>query len=176
MALDSKPGTTHGTSKDAVISIGNGVTLNQSDLSKLREAAEMVDYQDARAFLGKPEVLFSHPTRGAHYAWPIKNSKTAGLCKGGMYRVVKPAEIKDDCPYEIVKVSDRQIEWENHILVEISEAAYKTRFVSPMWKNTLLLSKVREQFASAAARAGLPIQTEVTAAHNGLLGASGNAA
>jgi hypothetical protein len=167
MSLDAKPtSTSHTPPKDAVISIGNGLTLTLDELaSVVREGGENIDYNEAKRFLGDPSLILKNPRKGAHYAWPVRNTRTAGLCRSKAYNVVPAEELMEDCPYD-VRVRGEQIEWENHILVEVSDAAYRQRFVVPQWRNTIQLAHLRDRLQARANAQHLPIQTEVTKAHN----------
>jgi hypothetical protein len=167
MSLDTKPNVqSRASEKDAVISIGNGITLTAEELQAVvREGAENMEYNEAKRFLGDPSILLKNPRKGAHYAFPIRDSRTAGICRSGVYKVVPSEELKEDCPFD-VSVRGKQIEWENHILVEISDEVYHQRFIVPQWRNTVQLAHLREHLAARAATQHLPIQTDVSKAHN----------
>lgn len=151
-----------GVPKDAVVSIPGGRTLTREELTKLREGSERVAYEDAKIFLGRPDLLLKNPRKGAHYGWPIRNNRTAGLCRSKQYRVVAPDELLENFPYE-VSPRGNQVEWECHILVEISDEAYQARYIAPAWQSTEQLARLRERLTAEADNQHLPITPMVTA-------------
>lgn len=151
-----------GVPEDAVVSIPGGKTLN---LKQLKDVS--FGYNDPHEFLGQPEKLLKNVDPKKHYGWPIKSNATQGKCRQGVYRVIRPEEIKDDTPYAIATqdgVGGGQVEWENHILVEYAEEYYKAHYEDAAWQGTLQLARRAQALQREAAdKVGIPIQTHLTA-------------
>ena len=161
--------TSHSVSRDAVVSIPGGKTLTMAELSELASAS--FGTEDPHEFLGRPELALENPTpknakTGAgEYGWPVKNNKTAAHVRQNHYRIVRPSELKPDCKYPLATqdgVGEGQVEWENHIMVEIEPSYFKRFYTDVAWRSTLqLAARAQAQQQAEAESHGLPIKTHL---------------
>lgn len=155
----------HSIPTDAVVSLPGGKTLTMKELEDLDIGN--FGFEDPHEFLGRPELALENPTPinektgEGHYGWPLKNNKTAAHVRQNHYRVVRPEELKEDCKYPIATqggAGDGQVEWENHILVEIEPKYYKRFYRDTAWRSTIQLAqRALARMKADAAAAGLPI-------------------
>lgn len=159
------PGMSVGVPKDAVVSLPGGKTISLADLAKLREGGVGFS-EDDTIFLGKPELLLKNPKKGCHYGWPLRSLSTAGKIRQRDYRKVTIEELREDTPYPVATqegVGGGQVEWNNHVLVEMTDEVYQRRFVAPQWRGTEQLARLQERLNTKADQLGLHITPEVTA-------------
>lgn len=161
--------TSHSVPRNAVVSLPGGRTLTAEELNELASASFGVE--DPHEFLGQPELALENPTPKdpkkctGEYGWPVKNNKTAAHIRQNHYRVVRPEELKADCKYPIATqdgAGGGQVEWENHILVEIEPSYFKRFYKDVAWRSTLqLAARAQAQQQAEAEAQGLNIKTHL---------------
>lgn len=161
-ALDAGK-TGHG---DAVISLPCGTVRTVRSF-----IGQKFPIKDAKEFLGNPAVLMDNPKPGAVYGWPVRNPRTNGLIRSGIYRTVAPSELKADCPYEVtthagVGINDKEtghIEWYGHILVEIHPAYCEETYKAEAMAGLQQLARRTEEFSTGVSSISPGARTSVAA-------------
>lgn len=94
-------------------------------------------------WLDKPEKIIQHPEAGFHYAWPkLDDPGTRAKIRAGKYVLVRMKEVDPHTSAEIEthKGTDYNekdpgsalVKWYGHVLVKISEKAYKELYEAPV--------------------------------------------
>lgn len=161
--------SSHSVPRSAVVSLPGGKTITSEELDELASAS--FGTEDPHEFLGRPELALQNPTpknkkTGAgEYGWPIKDNKTAAHIRQKHYRLIRPVELREDCKYPLATqdgVGDGQVEWENHLMIEIEASYYKRFYMDTAWRSTLqLAARAQAQQQAEAEGQGLHIKTHL---------------